>query len=611
MMQAFRNSAKPLIYIVAISFFAWLVLDLSGLTGGTGLMTTTSVGKINGQAVDSRLFQQAVSQATEERQRQSPGPLGIAAMAQIRDQVWEQFIQDRLLEEQYKRFGIATNSEEIAAAIRTSPPPQLTSLPDFQTDGQFDPTKYERWLASAVGQTYIPLLESQYRGQILQAKLARHLVAPIYVSNAELWERFKDQNESVKVGMATIDPAAEIPDSAVAVTPSEIDQWYRANRDSLKREPTAFLSFVVLDRRTDASDSAAALERATAIRDEIRGGASFAEVAQRESADTVSGNRGGDLGEWTRGSFDADFEKAAFSIPLNSVSDPVLTRFGYHVMEITSRSGDKATGRHILVPIEVAGAHRDLLDARADSLESLAAERLDPAALDTAARALGLPVERSGPLVKNGPSNLPADAGVWAFQAVPGEHSPVVEAPGAYFVFRLDSLKPEGVPPVEEVRGLIEVRLAAQKKLVEARKAAEAILASARQSSLSQAASAAGLTYGVVGPFTRLTSQLPAGQATGAAFGLLPSDGPRMVEGRDLIHLMEVLERSTADSATFSTQLPQLRDQAIQNARALYLRQYLTALRATADIVDHRDRIYKTAAQIEAETPTVPGQPNR
>ncbi|MDH5314950.1 MAG: SurA N-terminal domain-containing protein [Gemmatimonadota bacterium] len=609
MMQAFRNSAKPLIFIVAISFFAWLVLDLSGLTGGTGLATTTSVGKINGRAVDSRLFQQAVSQATEERQRQSPSPLGIAAMAQIRDQVWEQFIQDRLLEEQYKRFGITTSSDEIAAAIRTSPPPQLTSLPDFQTDAQFDQSKYERWLASAVGQSYIPLLENQYRGQILQAKLARHLVASIYVSDAELWERFKDQNESVKVGMATLEPASAIPDSAISVTPSEIEQWYRGNRESLKREATAFLSFVVLDRRTDASDTTAALERATAIRDEIRGGASFAEVAQRESSDTVSGNRGGDLGEWTRGSFDADFEKAAFSIPLNTVSDPVLTRFGYHVMEITSRSGDKATGRHILVPIELAGAHRDLLDARADSLEALAAERLDPAALDTTARVLGLPIDQSGPIVKNGPSMLPADAGVWAFQAVEGEHSPVVETPGAYFVFRLDSLRAEGIPAMEELRPVIEGRLASQKKMVEARKVAEAILARARESSLSQAATAAGLSYGVIGPFTRLTSQLPAGQATGAAFGLKPSDGPRMVEAQDLIHLIEVMESTGADSAAFTTQLPQLRAQAIQNARALYLRQYLTALRATADIVDHRDRIYKTAAQIEADAPAVPGQP--
>jgi hypothetical protein len=110
----------------------------------------------------------------------------------------------------------------------------------------------------------------------------------------------------------------------------------------------------------------------------------------RESSDTVSGSRGGDLGTWRKGQFDADFEKAATALPLNTVSEPVLTQFGYHLIEVTKRWPDSTSGRHILIPIEVTGAHRDQLDARADSLEQLAAETPRPAALDTAARALGL-----------------------------------------------------------------------------------------------------------------------------------------------------------------------------------------------------------------------------
>ena len=38
-MQAFRNAAKPLMVVVALTFFAWLVVDLSGITGNTGLLT--------------------------------------------------------------------------------------------------------------------------------------------------------------------------------------------------------------------------------------------------------------------------------------------------------------------------------------------------------------------------------------------------------------------------------------------------------------------------------------------------------------------------------------------------------------------------------------------
>ena len=81
---------------------------------------------------------------------------------------------------------------------------------------------------------------------------------------------------------------------------------------------------------------------------------------------------GGDLPEWTRGAMDAAFDSAAFAMPLNTVSQPVLSQFGYHLIEITSRKGSKAKGRHILFPIELAGSHRDQVDAQAEVSRSSA-----------------------------------------------------------------------------------------------------------------------------------------------------------------------------------------------------------------------------------------------
>jgi peptidyl-prolyl cis-trans isomerase D len=457
-----------------------------------------------------------------------------------------------------------------------------------------------------VGQQYVPLLEAQYRSQLLQAKLARHLVASVYVSDSELWERFRDQRETVKIGAVMVDPAIAVPDSEATVTPSEIQQYYAARRDSLERQPTAFISYLELDRRPIQSDTAAALARAQALRAEIAGGVPFAEVARRESSDTVSGNRGGDLGEWAKGSFDADFEKVAFSIPLNTVSEPVLTRFGYHVIEVSKRQDDKATGRHILIPVEVTGEHRDQLDARADSLENLAAERLDPAALDTASRVLGLPVRPVGAIVKSQPSAAPPDAAVWAFQAKVGEQSPVVETPGSYLIFRLDSLHPGGVPTLDDARAQIEARLRFEKKKAAARNAAGALAARARTDGLAAIAGAQGGRYETLGPFNRINSPLQGGNATGVAFGMIVGD-VSAAEGRDVVYVLQVLERTAADSAAFTTELPSLRESALQNARALYLRQYMTALRDKAEIVDNRNLIFKTAAQIEAEAPVLPG----
>ncbi|HET8835711.1 MAG TPA: SurA N-terminal domain-containing protein, partial [Gemmatimonadales bacterium] len=190
-MQAFRNAAKPLMVIVAITFFAWLVVDLSGITGNTGLLTKTTVGKVNGRGIDARTYQSVVQQNIDARQREAPTSLGLEDYQEIRDQVWEQFVQNTVLDAEYKRRGITVTEDEIAEAMRTSPPPEFQKIPEFQTDSQFDLAKYQRWLTSSVAQQYLPSLEAQYRDQIERSKLLRVVTADIYLSDAALWEQYR------------------------------------------------------------------------------------------------------------------------------------------------------------------------------------------------------------------------------------------------------------------------------------------------------------------------------------------------------------------------------------------------------------------------------------
>jgi peptidyl-prolyl cis-trans isomerase D len=165
MMQAFRNAAKPLMVVVAITFFAWLVLDLSGITGGTGLLTRTSVGKVNGHSIDARTYQTIVQQSIDARQRQSPGSMGLEDYQRVRDEVWDQIVQSNVLDAEYRRRGIQVSDDEIVQAMRNSPLPEFRNVPEFQTDSQFDLGKYQRWLTSSVAQEYLPTLEAHsYRG---------------------------------------------------------------------------------------------------------------------------------------------------------------------------------------------------------------------------------------------------------------------------------------------------------------------------------------------------------------------------------------------------------------------------------------------------------------
>ena len=77
-----------------------------------------------------------------------------------------------------------------------------------------------------------------------------------------------------------------------------------------------------------------ALAKTQEIRKKLLDGGDFAAIAKSESDDTGSGANGGDLGSFKRGQMVAEFDKAAFSQPVGQISEPVKTRYGYHLIKV-------------------------------------------------------------------------------------------------------------------------------------------------------------------------------------------------------------------------------------------------------------------------------------
>ncbi|NOX69263.1 MAG: peptidylprolyl isomerase [Gammaproteobacteria bacterium] len=78
-------------------------------------------------------------------------------------------------------------------------------------------------------------------------------------------------------------------------------------------------------------------EQCQALKDEIAAGAEFADIAKQHSS-CPSGSSGGDLGEFGPGMMVKEFDDVVFSADVNTVQGPVKTQFGYHLLEVTSRS---------------------------------------------------------------------------------------------------------------------------------------------------------------------------------------------------------------------------------------------------------------------------------
>ncbi|MDH5216213.1 MAG: peptidylprolyl isomerase [Gammaproteobacteria bacterium] len=78
-------------------------------------------------------------------------------------------------------------------------------------------------------------------------------------------------------------------------------------------------------------------EQCNDLKTQIEGGADFADLAKQHSS-CPSGAQGGDLGEFGPGMMVPEFDKVVFSADVNTVQGPVQTQFGFHLLEVTSRT---------------------------------------------------------------------------------------------------------------------------------------------------------------------------------------------------------------------------------------------------------------------------------
>jgi parvulin-like peptidyl-prolyl isomerase len=114
--------------------------------------------------------------------------------------------------------------------------------------------------------------------------------------------------------------------------------------------------------------------KAEEIRKKLVAGAKFDEVAKAESDDVGSGQRGGDLGTFSRGQMVPEFDKAAFETKVGEISPIIRTEYGYHILQVQEHN---TTPFDQVKPTIEKSVHQDLLKAKLDSLKTAAGATYD------------------------------------------------------------------------------------------------------------------------------------------------------------------------------------------------------------------------------------------
>ena len=142
--------------------------------------------------------------------------------------------------------------------------------------------------------------------------------------------------------------------SLISVSRGDVVDFYNTYKDSIPSFPTLYKTHhILLEIKPSEKSQKTAYEKTLNIKKEITKGLSFEEAAKKYSSDPGSKDRGGNLGYVSRGVFVDEFEKVVFTVEKNKLTDPVKTQYGYHLIEVLERTGEKVLARHILIRNEI------------------------------------------------------------------------------------------------------------------------------------------------------------------------------------------------------------------------------------------------------------------
>ena len=133
--------------------------------------------------------------------------------------------------------------------------------------------------------------------------------------------------------------------------------FYEEYQDSLGFLPTLYrINHIQLSIGPSSESVSSALSKINKLRLKITSGESFRSLAVANSEDAGTSPQGGDLGYVQRGTLVSEFESVAFTQDVGLVSEPILTKFGFHLIETIDSQGEKAKIRHILIKPEITAS---------------------------------------------------------------------------------------------------------------------------------------------------------------------------------------------------------------------------------------------------------------
>lgn len=615
--QATSWLIKVLLGAIVIVFIFWGVGSFRSQRGGR-------IALVNGEQITLDDYREAYNNLIEQYRQRFGNNLNdeMIKTLQLKQQALNQLINNRLLVQEARRLNFRISDKMLAETIM--------NIGAFQSAGVFDRRLYQN-LLSRLRMTPEEF-EIAQREAMLVEKLRTLILDSVKVSDQEAREWFNWSNTLVNIDFVLFDPeqytdvnptSEEInayfenhkanyktdamvkvrflqfrPDayrSEITIADEEIQDYYNEHPEEFKIPKTVEARHILI--KVDQDEAPKGVEetrkRALEILEKARSGQDFAELAKTYSEGPTR-DKGGYLGAFRKEAMVKPFSDKAFSMKAGEISEPVRTRFGWHLIKV--EKVNEASTRTLAD--SKPNIRKKLLDEKAkirayDEAETVSEVSFEGDDLLRIAQERNLPVQTTDFFARKGPEKdirSPAKFAAAAFDLQVMEISDILNLEDQYYILQVIEKIPEKISEFETVKDAVRQDVIKEQKDAKAREDADAFLAALKNGKpMGSESKKFHLAPASTGFFKRNASIPTIGfeQAiSDAAFKLSAEKNlpETIIKGKKGYYVIQFRERKVSESEDFNAEKAPIKQRLLQQKQSRMFEAFVTEIKNRSEI---------------------------
>ncbi|HAQ19006.1 MAG TPA: peptidylprolyl isomerase [Prolixibacteraceae bacterium] len=376
-LQNIRNRGSLMIAIViGLALGAFILGDM--LNSGSNLMRPSQmeIAEIDGESIQYPDFQKKIEELSEiYKMNSQQTQIDENTWEQIREQVWQGYLQENIVGKASEKLGITVSVEELFDLVQgANPHPIIQQLFRNQQTGAVDKSAIIQFLksletsATPEQKSYWLYIENQIKQDKIRSKYNNLVSKGLYVTSEEAKKSLEAKNRNASFQYVLLSYTS-IADTAVSISDSDLKAYYNKHKNDYKQDKTRKIEYVTFEVLPSATDNAATLKWVTDSKQE------FATVTDNAQYVNVNSDTRFDPGYFKKDELPAAMAEWAFSAQPGDFYGPYFENNEYKLAKIDQFKmlPDSVQASHILINPQTVGSiekARAMVDSLKKNIES-------------------------------------------------------------------------------------------------------------------------------------------------------------------------------------------------------------------------------------------------